>query len=74
VTQPECYQLSSSVNRLGRLGLHTLCSSFETLRPRDIAVSLEIKGGYDRGVIGLGIFSIDGEGGGLVVQDLVVNF
>jgi hypothetical protein len=45
-----------------------------TLRRRDTAVSLEIEGGYDGGVIGLGIFSVDGEGGGLVVQDLVVDF
>jgi hypothetical protein len=37
-------------------------------------LSLEIEGRYDGGVIGLGIFSIDGEGGGLVVQDLVVDF
>jgi hypothetical protein len=30
---------------------------------RGTALSLEIERGYDRGVIGLGIFSIDGEGG-----------
>jgi hypothetical protein len=36
-------------------------------------VPLEIEGGYNRGVIGLGIFPIDREGGGFVVQDLVVD-
>ena len=35
---------------------------------------LEVEGGDDRRVVGLGILPVDSEGGGLVVQDLVVDF
>jgi hypothetical protein len=35
---------------------------------------LEVEGRDDRSVVGLGIFSVDSEGCGLVVQDLVVDF
>ena len=35
---------------------------------------LEVERCDDRGVVGLGILTVDGEGGGLVVQDLVVDF
>jgi hypothetical protein len=35
---------------------------------------LEVERCDDRGMVGLGILTVDGEGGGLVVQDLVVDF
>jgi hypothetical protein len=35
---------------------------------------LEVEGSNDGRVVGLGIFPVDSEGGGLVVQDLVVDF
>jgi hypothetical protein len=38
------------------------------------STTLEVEGCDDRGVVGLGIFPVDSEGSGLVVQDLVVDF
>lgn len=43
----------------------------EVSRP---AADLEVEGGDDRRVVGLGIFAFDSECGGLVVEDLVVDF